>query len=75
MTVSLYFGKEKAKSKDLFVAAARSLTRTIMVQKVINLQDIDPSPYQRRRYFDQDKLKELATSIEVFFWGRTTLTG
>jgi hypothetical protein len=23
--------------------------------KTINLQDIDPSPYQRRRYFDEDK--------------------
>ena len=33
------------------------------VQKVINLQDIAPSPYQRRRYFDQDKVKELAASI------------
>ena len=35
-----------------------------MAQKIINLQDIDPSPYQRRRYFDQDKLKELAASIQ-----------
>ena len=34
------------------------------VQKVIKLQDIDPSPYQRRRYFDEDKLKELAASIQ-----------
>ena len=34
------------------------------VQKVIDLQDIDPSPYQRRRYFDEDKLKELASSIQ-----------
>ena len=30
----------------------------------IDLQDIDPSPYQRRRYFDEDKLKELAASIQ-----------
>ena len=35
-----------------------------MVQKAINLQDIEPSPYQRRRYFDEDKLKELAASIQ-----------
>ncbi len=34
------------------------------VQKVIKLEDIDPSPYQRRRYFDEDKLKELAASIQ-----------
>ena len=34
------------------------------VQKVIDLKDIDPSPFQRRRYFDQDKLKELAASIQ-----------
>jgi len=34
------------------------------VQKVIDLQDIDSSPYQRRRYFDEDKLKELAASIQ-----------
>ncbi len=30
----------------------------------IDLQDIDPSPYQRRMYFDEDKLKELAASIQ-----------
>jgi hypothetical protein len=34
------------------------------VQKVIDLQNIDPSPYQRRRYFDENKLKELASSIQ-----------
>jgi hypothetical protein len=34
------------------------------VQKVIKLEHINPSPYQRRRYFDQDKLKELAASIQ-----------
>ncbi len=34
------------------------------VQKAIKLQHIDPSPYQRRRYFDEDKLKELAASIQ-----------
>jgi ParB-like chromosome segregation protein Spo0J len=34
------------------------------VQKIIKLEDIDPSPYQRRRYFDEDKLKELAASIQ-----------
>ena len=31
-----------------------------MATKVIKLEDIDPSPYQRRRYFDENKLKELA---------------
>jgi len=35
-----------------------------MVQKVIKPEHIDPSPYQRRRYFDEDKLKELAASIQ-----------
>ena len=34
------------------------------VQKVIKLENIGPSPYQRRRYFDEDKLKELAASIQ-----------
>jgi hypothetical protein len=34
------------------------------VQKLIDIRDIDPSPYQRRRYFDEDKLKELAASIQ-----------
>jgi len=34
------------------------------VQEVIDIKDIDPSPYQRRRYFDEDKLKELAASIQ-----------
>jgi hypothetical protein len=31
----------------------------------ILLQHIDPSPYQKRKYFDEEKLKELATSIET----------
>ena len=31
--------------------------------KPIDIQNIDPSPYQRRKYFDEDKLKELAASI------------
>ena len=35
-------------------------TKLDWVQKVIKLENIDPSPYQRRRYFDEDKLKELA---------------
>ncbi len=30
---------------------------------IIELQAIDPSPYQLRKYFDEDKLKELAASI------------
>ena len=34
------------------------------VQELIGIRDIDPSPYQRRRYFDEDKLKELAASIQ-----------
>jgi len=32
--------------------------------KAIDLQNIDSSPYQHRKYFDEDKLKELATSIQ-----------
>ncbi len=32
--------------------------------KAIDLQKIDFSPYQHRKYFDEDKLKELATSIQ-----------
>jgi ParB-like chromosome segregation protein Spo0J len=27
-------------------------------------QKIDPSPFQKRKYFDEKKLKELAASIE-----------
>jgi len=34
------------------------------IQCVIDLQKIDPSPYQHRRHFDEDKLKELAESIQ-----------
>jgi ParB family chromosome partitioning protein len=33
-------------------------------QRVIDVNKIDPLPYQRRRYFDEDKLKELAASIQ-----------
>ena len=64
MTVFLYFGKKKAQSKNLLATDTRRLTQTVMVQKVIKLEHIDPSPYQRRRYFDEDKLKELAASIQ-----------
>ncbi len=34
------------------------------IQSVIDVQKIDPSPYQHRRHFDEDKLKELAASIQ-----------
>ena len=34
------------------------------IQVVIDLQKIDPSPYQHRRHFDEDKLRELAASIQ-----------
>jgi len=34
------------------------------IQDVIDLQKIDPSPYQHRRHFDEDKLRELAASIQ-----------
>ncbi|GAG28781.1 unnamed protein product, partial [marine sediment metagenome] len=34
------------------------------IQRVIDLKKIYPSPYQLRKYFDQDKLKELAASIQ-----------
>ncbi len=34
------------------------------IQGVIDLQKIDPSPYQHRRHFDEDKLRELAASIQ-----------
>ncbi len=34
------------------------------IQGVIDLQKIDPPPYQHRRHFDEDKLKELAASIQ-----------
>jgi hypothetical protein len=30
----------------------------------IHIQQIDPSPFQKRKYFDEDKLKELASSIQ-----------
>jgi len=34
------------------------------IQRVIDLRKVDPSPYQLRKYFDEDKLKELAASIQ-----------
>ncbi len=33
-------------------------------QRVIDLKKIDPSPFQLRKHFDEDKLKELAESIQ-----------
>ncbi len=33
------------------------------IQRVIDLKKIDPSPYQLRKHFDEDKLKELAATI------------
>lgn len=33
--------------------------------RVIELQDIDPSPFQLRKHFDEDKLKGLAASIKL----------
>ena len=32
--------------------------------EIIELKDIDPSPFQRRKHFDKDKLKGLAASIQ-----------
>jgi ParB family chromosome partitioning protein len=34
------------------------------IHGVIDLQKIDPSPYQHRRHFDEDKLRELVASIQ-----------
>jgi ParB/RepB/Spo0J family partition protein len=34
------------------------------IQSVIDLRKVDPSPYQLRRHFDEDKLRELAVSIQ-----------
>ncbi len=34
------------------------------MQKIIDVKKIDPSPYQVRKHFDEDKLKELAATIE-----------
>ena len=34
------------------------------IQSFIDLRKVDPSPYQLRRHFDEDKLKELAASIQ-----------
>ncbi len=34
------------------------------IHRVIDLRKIDPSPYQHRRHFDKDKLRELAASIQ-----------
>ncbi len=34
------------------------------ITRAIDLRDIDPSPFQHRRIFDSDKLKELASSIQ-----------
>ena len=31
----------------------------------IPIQEIDPSPFQMRKYFDEEKIKELAASIEM----------
>ncbi len=33
------------------------------MQKTIDVKKIDPSPYQVRKHFDEDKLKELAATI------------
>ncbi len=33
--------------------------------RTLDLKDIDPSPYQRRKVFNVDKLKELASSIQL----------
>ena len=33
------------------------------IHRVIDLKKIDPSPYQIRKHFDEDKLKELAATI------------
>jgi len=34
------------------------------VTRAIDLRDIDPSPFQHRKIFDSDKLKELAASVQ-----------
>ena len=34
------------------------------ITRTIGLRDIDPSPFQHRKIFDSDKLKELAASIQ-----------
>jgi len=34
------------------------------IQRLIDLRKVDPSPYQLRRHFDEDTLKELAASIQ-----------
>ena len=34
------------------------------VQKIIDVKKTDPSPYQVRKHFDEDKLKELAATIQ-----------
>ena len=34
------------------------------MHSVIDLRKIDPCPYQHRRHFAEDKLKELAASIQ-----------
>ncbi len=33
------------------------------MQKIIDVKKIDPSPYQIRKHFDEDKLKEFAATI------------
>ncbi len=40
------------------------MSKTPRTEGVIDVQKIDPSPYQHRRHFDEDKLKELAASIQ-----------
>jgi ParB family chromosome partitioning protein len=32
--------------------------------KDVQIQQIDPSPFQKRKHFDQEKLQNLAASIE-----------
>ena len=34
------------------------------LQRAIDLSKVDPSPYQLRKHFDEEKLKELAGSIQ-----------
>jgi len=48
----------------LKIFKARTEGALCYIQSVIDLTKIDPSPYQHRRHFDEDKLRELAASIQ-----------
>ena len=62
-----YYGKYKLIVNRFFSLHAMSKklhSELDYIQGFIDVRKINPSPYQHRRYFDEEKLKELAASIQ-----------